>query len=314
MNLNPALPGRLTRLDEGNVGGPRVSGDGSTVAWTRWFGKDWEVMRHRDGQTQRITKDPGQDGEVDLSHDGRTLVYSRTVGEDPFDPSYHQDVVLWRDGQETLVAGTEADEFEPRVSADGRSVVYVRDHIREKTGYDIHRWQDGRSSPVTSGPDLDRRPFLGGERVFFTRTFRRSDLWMRDEAGKLKPLTSREGGEYEPAASGDGRVVAWSQKDNEKDHFLYVYDTEGGNPVRLVAQPGVDATGPSLDASGSTVAFTRRDKAQGLTQVCLASEGQVQPLNLDGTCFAPHVSADGRTVTFLAVEGRQVAVYRFDRE
>lgn len=319
MRINPDLKGTLTRIAEGNVGGARVSGDGSTVVWDQWHGSDWEVMRHKDGQTQRLSTNAAQDTGVDLSHDGETVVWERTVGDDPFHPKFHHDVLMWRGGRESVIAGTGADEFEPRVSGDGHTVVYVRDDFYGRTGsYDLHAWKEGAPEVVTSGEGLDRRPLVDeqGSRVYFNRLMRgKSDLWLRDEAGAVKRLTWRDGGEYYAGISADGKVAAWSQKDNEKDHTLYVYDTVGHNPKVLYAKPGEDATDPVLSGDGSAVAFTRR--GGGKVEVCLAEEGRVTPLVLDAPTFQPHMSRDGKTLVFAAVEPEkpgQVAIYKFQRE
>lgn len=317
MRINPDLQGRLTRIAEGNVGGAKVSGDGSTVVWDQWFGSDWEVMRHKDGETARLTRDSAQDTGVDVSHDGRTVVWERTVGNDPFHPKFHHDVMMWRDGEESVVAGTGVDEFEPRISGDGRTVVYVRDDFYGKTGYyDLYAVKDGKTQVVTSGEGIDRRPRVDetGTRVYFNRLQKgKSDIWLRDEAGAVKRLTWRDGGEYDPAISADGKVLAWSQKDNEKDHTLYVYDTVGGNPTVVFAQPGESATEPVLNGDGSRVAFTRR--GHGEVQVCLAEAGQVKPVILDAPTFQPHMSRDGKVLVFAAVEPEkpgQVAIYKLE--
>ena len=319
MKINPELKGKLTRLAEGNVGGARVSGDGSTVVWDQWFGSDWEVMRHKDGQTQRLSENPAQDTEVDLSHDGETIVWSRTVGEDPFDPDFHNDVVLWRNGQESVIAGTSADEFEPRVSGDGHTVVYVRDDTYGGTGsFDLYAWKEGAREVVTSGEGLDRRPQVDefGVRVYFNRlSGGKSDLWLRDEAGVVKRLTWHEGPEHDPAISADGKVAAWSQQDNERDHALYVYNTVGGNPEALYSKPGEHAMEPALSGDGSTVAFTRR--GQGETQVILAEDGRLLTVNLDGAASQPHLSRDGKVLVFAALDPDfpgQVGIYKLERE
>lgn len=319
MRIHPELRGTLTRIAEGNVGGARVSGDGSTVVWDQYSGEDWEVMRHKDGRTLCLSKDPAQDTGASVSHDGETVVWERAIGEDPFDPQFHHDVIMWRSGEQKVIAGSTADETEPAISADGHTVVYVRDDFfGTSETYDLHSWKEGEAGIVTGGDGLDRHPQVDehGVRVYFNRVLQgKSDLWLRDEAGAVKRLTWNDGTEHDPAISADGKVLSWTQKDNERDHALYLYDTVGKNPEVRYSVPGEQAMDPSLSGDGSTLAFTRRS-TEGV-QVMLSEGGRTLPLNLDGGAFQPQVSRDGKVIVFTALDPEhpgQLGIYRFDRE
>lgn len=294
------MQGTLTRIASGNVGAPKLSADGSTVVYSRWNNGNWDVERHKDGRTEVISNDPLHDVSPDVSDDGETIVWSRFSSDDIADPKASWDVFMWRSGEVRALAASRANETSPSVSGDGRTVVYTHDDLSQPTGFDIHRWRDGETSVVTDGPQVDTDPFLARDdsRVFFRRKVRfdGGDLWMRDEAGTIKPITSNPLPEMFPTVSGDGRVLAWSQGvDRESDEDVYLFDTSTGRTERVGA-PGVDDWTPALSADGSVLAWT-----QG-SQIMLREHGKTVAVTTEGSHGWPALSADGQVLSWVGVD------------
>jgi len=305
MQLNPAIPGRLTRLAEGTVSAPRLSGDGRVAAWSEWSEEGWDLMRWQDGHVEAIGKGPGHDLDPSLSEDGQTVVWTR------LHPDGDSDVMQWRNGEVTAVASTSANESQARVSADGSTVVYVHDDLSSPIGFDLYQRKDGQTTPLTQGWEVDLEPTVNrdGSWLYFRRRvdFDGGDLWMRDPQAQLKQVTSTRTQEFGATASADGKTLVWSQ-DERGDHNLYRFTTENTEIAPVAAESGVDEQDASLSADGARMAYTRGD------HVMLWENGQAVPLTTSGANGWPQLSHDGRSVAFWSYEeGGRPGLYLFER-
>ena len=317
MQINPAIPGKLTRVATGNVGTPRLSADGSTIVYTKWVNNQWDVMRYRDGKTIAVSDDPHNDVGPSVSGDGDTVVFSRYSKLDGTDTSGNFDVYEWHNGVTKPLADTPADEMQPSISTDGKTVAWTYDDPSKTIGYDIQENHDGKTSNVTTGWPVDTHPLVNqdGSRIFFRRkiAYDDGDLWMRDEHGQLKQLTHTPYKEFNPAIDAPGKTLAWSEDNGGPDQQMVVLDVDHGTRT-VTSETGVDETDPSLSADGKTVAYTRQVHHEP-AQVMLEENGKTVPLTLDGWNGWPKVSADGRVITWLNVEPGQngASLYRFER-
>lgn len=320
MQINPALAGKLTRIDQGNLGPAVLSGDGSTVVYNKWIDdQQWDVFRHRGDRVERLTDDPRHDISPSLSRDGEVVAWSHYSGKEWGQGSW--DIKKHVQGKTLVVADGPAHETDPQVSADGRTIVWTNDDSGSPWGFDIFREQEGKMDQVTSGDGVNTDPLISadGSRVFFRRKVRfdGGDLWMKDEHGTIKPLTDNPESEFDPAISANGRVVAFSQVSREFDDDVFWFHDKGGNVTVLAGEKKVDESEPTLSADGSVAAWTRRSKKPGESrdpQVMLMENGQATPLTVEGPSFWPKLSEDGRVLTFATVEQNQVVLYKLDRD
>lgn len=302
MQLNPAIPGRLTRLAEGHVSAPRLSGDGQVAVWSEWGDENWDLMRWQDGHVEAIGKGPGHDLDPSVSEDGSVVVWTR------LHPDGNSDVMQWKDGEVTAVAATPANESQARVSGDGSTVVWVHDDLTSPFGFDLYQRRDGQTSEVTRGWEVDLEPTLSrdGSWLYFRRRvdFDGGDLWMRDPQGQLKQVTHSRTQEFGATASADGKTLVWSQ-DDRGDHNLYRFTTENTALTPVAEEPGVPEQDASLSADGLRMAYTRGEHVM-LDGV---------PLTATGSNGWPQLSQDGRSVAFWSYhEGGRPELFLFERE
>ena len=131
------------------------------------------------------------------------------------------------------------------------------------------------------------------------------------------------------AISGNGRFVGFQSKapnlvpgDSNQKEDVFVHDLQTSTTERVSLTPSggqfTDLSGnPSLSYDGLLVAFQGRlsdddavfvrDRPAGLTQPISDAAG------LDGRCFDPALSGDGRYVAFVCNDGESQHVYAFDR-
>lgn len=319
MQINPAIPGTLTRVAAGDVGRPYLSADGATVVYNEWKNEQWDVMRWNDGKTEALSTDPRHDVDPRVSADGRTVAWTRFAQKENGDNlSFANDVVQWRDGETTVVGGTDADEQMAAVSGDGKTVAWSYDEPDGKVAYDIQLRRDGAVTSATTGWPVDIDPILNddGSRVFFRRKTKLDDgdLWVLDENGKERQLTDDPYGEFDPCIDGAGRTLVWA--DGRKGYdILMQCDVDSGKVRALQAEERVDNSVPSLSADGQHLAWARRDrKSGGNPQIMLSDNGVVTPLTTEGWNTWPSISRDGRVISWVNVEdGKNVSIYRFER-
>lgn len=308
-----SLPGRLTRVAIGNIGKPVLSGDGSTVVYNQFEDSQWEVKRFRDGHTENLSSDPRHDLEPAVSADGETVVWSRFTTEDFADPNGCWDIWRWRDGRAEPLATSPGHDTEPAISGDGRTVVFTHDDPKFPTGFNLRMWRDGQVSSLTEGPQVDREAFLNhdGSRIFWTRKWAGSEIFMQDEAGSQKPLTHSTNPEFHPATNRDGTRLLWSEEPRG-DHDLYTYSTENNQRTVVAGERRVIETEGDLSADGQTLVFTRKRPGQP-SHVVLRDHGQELELPFDYARL-PQVSDDGRVLAWWGVEDNQAVIYRWERD
>ena len=317
MQLNPSIQGRLTRIADGNVGRPLLSGDGKTVVYTRWSGDNWDIERNRDGEMEAVSKHPYHDTSPAMSESGDVGVWSRLTPSTPDGPG-SWDLYRWENGETTALAQSSADESEATVTSDGRTVVYTYDDINKTTGYDLHICKDGRCEELTNGGPVDRLPQISGDgqRVVFRRRVRfdGGDLYLKDETGTIKPLTANPLAEFTPTLSRDGKVLAWSQSESrDSDSDIYLYNLANGQK-EIIGEDGVEERDPALTPDGSLLAYTRM--GEGKSTIQLRQNGKTVPLTIDGSSGFPSLSSDGRTIAWRAVDpadSSQAVIYKFER-
>lgn len=321
VQINPAVPGKLTRIAVGNVGAPVISADGNTIVYTQWNDDNhWDVMSYRDGDTQRLSDGQHSCTDAAVSGSGDVVAWSRYSKLDPSDRTGNYDVVQSRGGVVSDLAATKADEMSPAISGDGHTTVWIYDDPSKPIGFDIQENKDGQTSFLTTDWPVDTDPMVNndGSRVFFRRKIQYDDgdLWMRDESGVLKQLTNTPWGEWNAVMDADGKTLSWSE-DISGNHQLFRYEVDHRVKTVVAAEDGVDEMESTLSADGTKMAYVREDrKNKQAPQIMLVENGQTVPLTTDGWNSWPKMSADGRVMTWVAVEPDQQtqSIYRFERD
>ena len=318
VQINPAIPGTLTRVAVGDVGRPRLSADGTTVVYDQWVNEQWDVMRWCDGKTQALSTDPHHDVDPRVSADGRTVVWSRMFeNNDGSTTTFTDDVLQWQDGKTTTVAGSDQDEQMATVSGDGKTVAWSYDEPNGAIAFDIQTRKDGVTTSATTGWQVDIDPLLNddGSRLFFRRKVHLDDgdMWLRDETGKERQLTNDPWGEFDPTIDGAGRTLVWADARKGFD-ILMQCDVDSGKTQAIQAEEHVDNSVPSLSVDGHHLAWARRDRKSGTDpQIMLSDNGVVTPLTTEGWNSWPSISKDGRVISWINVDGKTTSIYRFER-
>lgn len=318
VTLNPAVRGRLVTVAQGEVGSPRVSGDGRVVVWNELTGKGLEIRRWQDGRVETLTDNEVPDMMPDVNGDGSVVVWTRET-----EPN-NWDIVQLRDGKESVVSAGPGNELYHAVSADGSTIVFDDDLDGRWSDFRVRQWKDGEVTTVAEGGGaIHEFPVVDGDggRVAWRRSGEGgSDLWLRDEAGTVKPLLEQKGIEVTPSFSPDGRLLAWSN-DSRGDEDVYLWNLQGGNPQVVAGQQGVDEMWPDLSADGRVVAWTESDQrvAEPGMQIVLRDGDQVVPLTADPNGLNAHarLSEDGRVVVWMWQDRENTSdrkIYRFERD
>ncbi len=314
MTINPALTGRLTRIDQGNLGPAVLSGDGSTVVYDKFQDEQWDIYRHRGDKTEALTTDPRHDVTPSLSRDGSVVAWSHYSGKEWGQGTW--DIQKHVGGKIHNVATEFANETDVRVSADGSTIVWQNDDSGSPWGFDIFQQKNGTVSNVThgGGVNLEPVPNQDGSRIYFRRkvAFDGGDLWMKDETGAIKQLTDDELPENDLAITADGHMIAFTHEAREGDTDVLTFRDKGGNFEVAAGERKINEMEPSLSADGSVFAYTARQKGKDPVAM-LRENGQTLPITLDAPSFWPRLSEDGKTLTFATVEKQQVVLYKLER-
>lgn len=231
------------------------------------------VLAHRSGATLAtgrtipLTSSPGHENQATFSPDGRQFVY---VWDRPREAVTH--LYLKEVGSETprqLTFGKDADAF-PAWSPDGQSVAFLRTSTTERAWYLVPasggperrltsvfpHFDLGHGNSPYFSPDgraiaiVDKRTAADPASIYLLRL----DTLERIQITAPPPGTT---GDYFPAFSPDGKMLAFARAHSFSATDLYAMTLPRGTPRRLTFD-GLTMEGLAWTSDSSTIVFSSR--------------------------------------------------------
>jgi Tol biopolymer transport system component len=266
---------RVQMLTTGNGDGlwdhhdPAWSPDGTLICYRAHRGL-W-IVPAAGGRARLLTDETARDADPVWSHDGQFIYFTSTRSGQ---------TVLWRvaagGGQLRRVSLGAGPESQPSLDSDGHRLVFstffkdpdlvVVDLVtREETVFRNER--------------EDICPVFGSDRVYFiSKRYGRDDLWAQSLAPGERSraawrLTDQPESLSHPAASPDGKWVAYYGVDARGHRDIWIAPTSGGRPTKFTDHPAED-THPAWSPDGTKLAFSSSRTGGGHIWVGDVSNGR----------------------------------------
>jgi imidazolonepropionase-like amidohydrolase/Tol biopolymer transport system component len=267
-----------TTAQQPGAAAPRAD---TTRATARW---DVTAVQAPAREVEFVT-DEGTWMSVDVSPDGRDLVF------DLLGDIYTMPVT---GGEARLLLGGPAYEVQPRFSPDGRRIVFVSDRdgmenlwLMDRDGGNLRQVTRERerqlNSPVWTP---DGMSLIARKHFRNTRSLGAGEMWIYHVGGgdglQLTQRRNWEQNSGEPALSPDGRYLYYSEDVSPGGGFQY-----------------------NRDPYGVIYAIQRLDRQTGERETFLRGAGG---------SVRPHVSPDGRTLSFVRRVGLKSVLFLHDLE
>lgn len=251
--------------DEGVLASDRSE----TIVYTALRPAGWDIYLYETpgGPGRRLTTHESLDYNAAVSPDGRWLVFCSERRGNP-------DLFLLdleKLGSPRLLVGTDAMEDAPAFSPDGAMLVFVSS-------------RDGNAD-VFSMPFSPEKPAAGA-------------------SGAIN-LTQSEAGDFNPAFSPDGRLIAFaSDRDAYKASDIYIMEADGSNPRRLTRSEGWDGS-PAWSADGTTLFFySQREGGERIYNMSVDGSNVRPVTSADEKAVSPTLTPSGRIAYAAYAEGR----------
>ena len=216
---------------------PQWGDDGESVLYTSYHAGFPDVYRLdlKANRRRRIAGYPGLNAGATLSPDGRHIAL--TLSKDGNPDLY---LIETRSGSLTRLTRTRhAAEASPSWSPDGKHVVYVSDSSKRPQLYVVGR-EGGHPRMISFQGTENVSPDWGpdGRIAYSSRRGGRYQICLINPHTREKTQLTTEYVDHEgPAWAPDGRHIVYSRT-QEYSSTLYVLDTLGDAPVRLIKTPG----------------------------------------------------------------------------
>lgn len=298
---------RLTGADV-NAFDPAWSPEGARILHVRSVGARLQlfVMDSNGSHARQLLDWAGRDASVPAwSPDGHRIVFSGASGD-----TTHL-YFAKADGTEVArLTPARCAEREASWSRDGQRIYFESD-CRGNSDIYYARVPSGTGHRLTFDVGEDRSPSAWGDRVAFaSNRAGNMHIFVQDDAGKVRQLTSGAFDDDVPAWSPDGTQLAFSSKRGGVEQ-IYVMRADGSG-MRPVTRGPVPASQAAWAPDGKRLAITGRGR--DLTIVDLAGGAEQVIASVAGSAEWPAFSPDGKRIAFSSPRGGAHQVYVVDTE
>lgn len=298
-----------------NAYSPRFSPSGNRLAYlSNKEGKTQLYVRWMDtGQTALITNLAASPSSVTWSNDGKHIAFTMSVKSDeaPF--------------KVKMPAKPEGANWSPsfqyitkaRYQADGRGVLdpaYTQIFIVPADGGTARQLSSGpyhHSGALSWSADSQKIYFSANRSDNWEYEPGESDIFSVDLSGQIEQLTSAPGAESSPVISPNGKLIAYSKRDDKKlayrNRYLHVMNIDGSGDRNLSSS--VDNSLSNFQWKGNTGLYYQQ-MVRGITQidyVSLSGKHRAVTSGLGGESIGrPYTSGDFHYAddTFAFTKGR----------
>ncbi len=288
-----------------NYYAPRFSPDGTRIAYisnkdSGHSGAPQIYVRWLDtGQTALITNLASSPSSLIWSADGQHLAFTMSVksSEKPFtvDMPEKPKGAKWADGFEYVTKA--------RYQADGRGILepaYTHIFIVPSDGGTARQLSSGNyhhRGQLSFAPDSQLIYFSSNRSENYEYEPGESDIFSIDMRGKITQITDAPGMESDPVVSPNGKLIAYSKRDNKKlayrNRYLHVIDADGSNDRNITKD--IDNSVSNFHWKNNRGLYLQQT-VRGVTQVDFVSlKGNVQSVvtGLGGLSLGrPYTSGD----------------------
>ncbi len=237
--ISDADGGNIIQLtnDEAISVRPRWSPDGKQIVYTGYLQRFPDIFRIDlpTGRREVVANFPGLNTAAAISPDGRDVALILSKDGNP--ELYIRNL---RSGRLTRLTNTpNAAEASPSWSPDGRRIVYVSDQTGRPQLYIISR-DGGRPERLTSRGRVNVAPDWGPNGLITYSSFIDGTYHVcviDPETREVRQISSGATDWDDPSWAPNGRHIVCSRRQNNR-YTLYVLDTMGDPPVRLINESG----------------------------------------------------------------------------
>jgi len=285
---------KLTSRDE-SESSPRWSPDGSRIAFSSSTDEGSEIFIYwvESGRYARISQLPASPSGLSWSPDGEHLAFSMHV-EAP------APVMVRPPKKPAGAQWADPPRVETRLKHEADGSGYM------PTGYShlfVIPADGGPARQITSGDFHHRGGAIwakDGQHLFFSTNrnedwdydFRNSEIYrVSIEDGQITALTDRDGPDYSPAISPDGRQIAYVGFDDKVQTYqvsrLYIMNEDGSGKREIQTDLDRSIASPKWDAEGDGLYFMYDDKGNTkIGHVTLNGQSTLIAEDVGGTTVA----------------------------